>query len=151
MYKPAYAWAHDILPLKVEPKSKTEAGKAAIWEATFGSPSKHEYSKFTFAVEAKPPDIRKGVAAEQALPWAGPTHNALAFQSSEFVVDSDAAYKTALEKASSWLKEHPAVPLNTFSLGAASSYPGPVWSFVWGDKKMGFFQLVSATTGQALK
>jgi hypothetical protein len=155
MYKSAHAWAPDMLPLTLEAKTipgiKNEGGKAAMWEATFGSPSKKEYSRFTYAVTAHPPDIRKGVAAAEALPWAGLTRDALAFQSAEFVVDSDEAYKTALAKAGPWMKEHPDVPLNTLSMGAASRFPGPVWYFLWGDKKLGFFQLISASTGKALR
>jgi len=155
MYKSAYAWSNDMLPLTVEAKSipgiKNEGGKAGEWTATFGSPSKRQFCKFTYAVIAAPPDVMKGVTAAEALPWAGQTTNAMAFQSSDFVVDSDAAYQTALEKAGPWLKEHPDIQLTTLSLGAAARVPGPVWSVVWGDKKLGFFQLVSASTGKALK
>ena len=155
MYKPAYAWAPDVLPLTLEAKTvsgiKNEDGKAGMWEAHFGSLAKKQYAKFTYAVVAQPPDIRKGVTAAGQVPWAGPTREALSFQNSEFTIDSDDAYKTAMEKAGPWLKEHPTIPLTTLSLGAASSFPGPVWSLVWGDKKLGFFQLVSASTGKALK
>jgi hypothetical protein len=155
MYKPAYAWAPDMLPLTLEAKTlngiKNEGGKAAMWEATFGSPSKRQYSKFTYAVASQAPDIRKGVTASEALPWAGLTRDALAFASSEFAIDSDEAYKTALEKAGPWMKTHPDIGLTTMSMGAASRFPGPVWYFLWGDKKNGFFQLVSASTGKALK
>ena len=155
MFKSAHAWAPDMLPLTLEAKTlkgvKNEGGKAAIWESTFGSPSRKQYSKFTYSVAAQPPDIRKGVTAAEALPWAGPTREALAFQSSDFLIDSDDAYKTALAKAESFLKQHPDIELTTLSLGAASRFPGPVWYFLWGDKKLGFFQLVSASTGKALK
>jgi hypothetical protein len=155
MYKSAHAWAPDMLPLTIEAKTVTginnEAGKAAMWEATFGSPSLKQYAKFSYSVVARPPDIRKGVTAAGAVPWAGPTREALTFQSSELTIDSDEAYKTAFEKAASFLKEHPAVPLTTISVGAASRFPGPVWYFLWGDKKLGFYQLVSASTGKALK
>ncbi len=122
-----------------------------MWQATFGSPNLKQYATFTYSVVAQPPDIRKGVTAAAVVPWAGPTHDALPFQSSEFTVDSDDAYKTALEKAGPWLKDHPDIQLTTLSVGAASRVPGPVWSVVWGDKKSGFFQLVSASTGKALK
>jgi hypothetical protein len=155
MYKSAHAWAPDMLSLTLEAKTisgiKNEDGKAAMWEAHFGSLSKKQYAKFSYSITAQPPDIRKGVSVEGAVPWAGPTHDALAFQSSEFAIDSDEAYKTALEKAGSWIKQHPDIPLTTMSLGAASRFPGPVWYFLWGDKKLGFFQLVSATTGKALR
>ncbi len=121
-----------------------------MWH-TFGSPSKKQYATFTYAVEAQPPDIRKGVTASTVVAWGGPTNEALPFQSSEFNIDSDDAYKTAMEKAGPWVKDHPDIQLTTLSVGAASRVPGPVWSVVWGDKKQGFFQLVSATTGKAMK
>ncbi|HEY3835315.1 MAG TPA: hypothetical protein VGL72_02035 [Bryobacteraceae bacterium] len=155
MYKSAHAWAPDMVPLTLSIKTlsgiKNEDGKAGMWEATFGSPSKKEYATFSYAVAAQPPDVRKGVTAAGAVPWAGETRDAMSFQTSDFQIDSDVAYKTAYEKAASWLKDHPDIKLTTFSLGAAARVPGPVWSIVWGDKKQGFFQLISASTGKALK
>ena len=155
MYKSAHAWAPDMVPLTLTIKTlngvKNEEGKAGMWEATFGSPSKKQYATFSYAVAAQPPDVRKGVTAAGAVPWAGETRDAMSFQTSDFQIDSDVAYKTAYEKAASYLKEHPDIKLTTFSLGAAQRVPGPVWSIVWGDKKQGFFQLVSASTGKALK
>jgi hypothetical protein len=155
MYKPAHAWAADLLPLTIEAKPvngiKMEDGKAGMWEATFGSPARKEYAKFTYSVVANPPDVRKGITADGAVPWAGPRHDAMPFVSSDWTVDSDEAYKTAAAKAEAWLKAHPGKELSTESLGAASRFPGPVWYFMWGDKKDGFFQLVSASTGKALK
>ena len=144
-----------MLPLTMEAKTisgfKNEGGKAAMWQATFGSTALKQYATFSYSITAQPPDIRKGVTAAGEVPWGGPTRDALTFQSSEFTIDSDEAYKTAAEKAASFLKEHPDIQLTRMSLGAASHVPGPVWSFVWGDKKLGFIQVVSATTGKALK
>ena len=155
MYKPAHAWAADLLPLTIEAKTisgiKNEGGKSAMWEAAFGSPSRKQYTKFTYSVAARPPDIRKGVTAEPALPWAGARQDALPFSSADWTIDSDDAYKTALAKAEAWIEKHPGKELTTESMGAASRFPGPVWYFLWGDKKDGFFQLVSASTGKALK
>jgi hypothetical protein len=155
MYKPAHAWAADILPLKIEAKPlkemKFEEGKAGLWEASFGSPSKKQFTKFTYSVMAQAPDIRKGVTATEALPWAGTTRDALPFQSAEFTTDSDVAFKAAMAKAADWRKSHADVPLNEMSMGAAARFNGPVWYFLWGDKKNGFFQLISASTGLPLK
>jgi hypothetical protein len=155
MYKSARAWAPDMLPLTIESKTikeiKNVDGKAGMWVATFGSPAKRRYAKFTYAVVASPPEISKGVSAAEALPWAGLTRQALSFQPHEFTIDSDEAYKIAMEKAGPWLKTHPGVELTEFSMGAASRFPGPVWYALWGDKKLGFFQLVSASTGKPLK
>ncbi len=155
MYKAAHAWAADMLPLTLEAKTipgiKNEGGKAAMWEATFGSPSRKQYCSFTYAIAAQAPDIHKGVSAAAALPWAGPTRDALPFTTTEFNIDSDEAYKTAEEKAAAWLKKNPGKELTAMSVGAASRFPGPVWYFLWGEKKSGYFVLVSASTGKALK
>jgi transcription elongation factor len=155
MYKSAYAWSSDILPITVEAHAlngmKNEGGKAFAWDATFGSPSRMQFTKFTYSVVASPPEIRKGITAAEALPWKGPTPQALTFGSSDFAIDSDDAYKTAAPKAEAWLAKNPGKNLTEASMGAASRFPGPVWYFLWGDKKDGFFVLVSATTGKALK
>ena len=140
MYKSAHAWAADILPLTIEAKTvsgiKNEDGKAAAWSATFGSTSRKQFTTFTYAVAAHPPDIRKGVTAAAAMPWAGPTGEALPFQSSDFAIDSDEAYKTAAGKAAAWLKAHPGKDLTELKMGAANRFPGPVWlTFQWGDTK----------------
>jgi hypothetical protein len=155
MYKSAHAWAADLLPLTIEAKTvngiKNENGKAAMWAATFGSPSHKQFTTFTYSVVAKPPDVRKGVTADAPLPWAGPSPETLPFQSSEFAIDSDEAYKTASAKAEAWIQKHPGKELTELKMGAANRFPGPVWYFLWGDKKDGFFAFVSASTGKALK
>jgi len=155
LYKSAHAWAADLLPLTIEAKTisgiKNEGGKSAMWVATFGSPSLKQFTTFTYSVAARPPDIRKGVSASTALPWAGPTPETLPFASSDFAIDSDEAYKTAAGKAAPWLEKHPGKDLTELKMGAANRFPGPVWYFLWGDKKDGFFAFVSASTGKALK
>jgi hypothetical protein len=154
IYKSSYKWAPDSLPLSIEAKTipgiQNEGGKAAAWEVNFGSFRKMEARKFTYAITAHPPDFVKGVAVGGPIPWHGPVKDALTFQSTEFLVDSDVAYKTALEKAQPWLKDHPGKELTTISLGAASRFPGPVWYFLWGNTKSGYFTLISANSGKPL-
>src|SRR5207249_4226837 len=95
MYKAAHAWAPDMLPLTIEAKTisgiANEGGKAAMWKATFGSLAKKQYAIFTYSIADRPPDIHKGVVAAGAVPWAGPSQEALTFQSSELTIDSDEA------------------------------------------------------------
>lgn len=154
IYKSSYKWAPDSLPLSIEAKEVAgftyEGGTAAAWEANFGSLSRKEAHKFTYSIMAKPPDLIKGVSVGSAIPWGGPVKKALTFRTDDFKVDSDAAYKTALEKAQSWLKDHPKTDITTFSLGADSRFPGPVWFIKWGTDKAGFFVIIDATTGKML-
>jgi hypothetical protein len=154
MYKSAHAWAPDLTALSLEnktvPGEKNEAGKSEVWSATFGSLSKHEARTFSYAVAAHPPDIPKGITVGHGIPWAGPSHDALPFYSSDFNVDSDAAYKTALGQAEPWLKKHPDKEAR-LALGNSSRFPAPVWYVFWGDKKLGYAVYVNAKTGAVIK
>ncbi len=155
MYTSARNWATDFMTLKITAKEvpgfKNEDGKAAMWEATFGSPSKHEYRVYTYAIAAKPPDIYKGVVIGRGLPWSGITRAVMAIPLSQFNVDSDAAYKTAAEDAGAWLKKNPDVKLATLELGNAYKFGAPVWFFMWGNQKHGYAVYVNAVTGKVLK
>ncbi len=154
MYKSAHAWASDIAPLALESKEipgiKNAGGKAAMWSATFGSPSKHEARVFSYAVAAHPPDIYKGITIGNPRPWSGPVPAALAFETSDFVTDSDAAYETALAQASAWAGKTSGQNVS-FTLGNAARFPGPVWYVSWGDKKSGHAVYVSAKSGTVVK
>jgi hypothetical protein len=154
MYKPARAWATDLLALSVVsgevPGIKNEGGKAGMWTAVFVSPSRKEARKFTYAVVDSGEDIQQGVSVSSALPWGGATAASKPFSNSEFAVDSDAAYKVAVEKAADWLKKHPNEKC-TFRLGNASRFAAPVWYLMWGTNKNGYAALVNATTGLILK
>src|SRR5258708_16668024 len=65
MYKPARAWATDLLALSVAsgeaPNIKNEDGKAGMWTAVFVSPSPKEARNFTYPVSATRPHLRKSV------------------------------------------------------------------------------------------
>ena len=155
MYSSAYKWAHDVVLLRLAPKEMPDvekgAGKAALWEATYASPSQHAYHIYSYAVAAHPPDIYQGVTVGGAVPWAGVTQDAMPIQSSQFQVDSDAAYSAAAADAAAWLKKNPGIKLSRFQLGNGYSFPAPVWYLMWGDKKLGYVAFVSATTGKVLK
>jgi hypothetical protein len=155
MYTPAHAWAADIEPLSLRSGEvagvKNADGKAGVWTAVFGSPSQHSARTYSYSVADQLPTITKGVKAEGTEAWSGPTANVMNFQTSDFTIDSDAAYKTAAEKAASWLKDgdNAKKPV-TLSLGAAERFPAPVWYILFGDTKSGFFSYINATTGNVI-
>jgi hypothetical protein len=150
MYKSAHAWASDLEPLRLESKSipgiQNADGKAAMWRATFGSPGKRQARIFTYAVAPHSPDVYKGVTVGQPLPWNGPTKDAAAFDGSDLMVDSDAAYKTALTKAVDWVGKHPGKEVSC-TLGNAARFQAPVWYVLWGDAKSGYAVFVDAKSG----
>ncbi len=153
MYKLAHSWTPDIMLLSLASKDvpgiKNEAGKAAMWTAIFASTGRQEVRTLTYSIVDRPPDIRKGVDVTRPMPWAGPTRQAMPFQTSDFAVDSEAAYQTALAMAGAWVKKHPDKEAS-FTLGHASRFPAPVWYILWGDNKSGYFVLVNATTGKTI-
>ncbi len=154
LYKPARDWAADLLVLSVTsgevPNIKNEDGKAGLWTVVFVSPSRKEARSFTWAVADSGKDIVKGLNVSNALPWTGATPTSKTFAATEFVVDSDAAYKTAHEKAAEWLKTHPDKQVS-LRVGDAAQFPSPVWYIMWGSTKEGFAAVVNATTGVLIK
>jgi hypothetical protein len=150
MYTPARKWATDLMPIgmnSVEVEGvPSDGGLSPMWTVAFVSHSKHEVRTYYYSVVTKAPSAFKGVKADSPLPWAGPAADAMPFQSSEFAVDSEAAFKTAAEKADAWLKKHPG-KTPSMTLGHATRYPAPMWYLIWGDKKDGYVAYVNATTG----
>jgi len=155
MYTPAHAWAADLLPISLKSGEvagvKNEAGKAGVWIAIFGSPSQRLARTYTYSVADELPTFAKGVKAESPEAWSGPTTAVMTFQTSDFTIDSDAAYKTAAAKAADWLKEpENAAKTVSLTLGAASRFPAPVWYILFGNAKSGFAAYVSAATGSII-
>ena len=154
MYTPAHAWASDLMPLsvtagEVEGK-KNEDGKAWMWTAVFVSPSRHEARTLTYSAVDQKPKHSKGVTMGGAQVWSGATRDSQPFQTNQVAVDSDAAFKTALEKAGSWVKSNPDKTW-AITLVSAARFPAPVWYILWGDQKSGYRAFVNATTGAVTK
>lgn len=150
MYKPARTWAPDLLLLSLAsnelPSLKNEGGKAAMWTAVFVSPSRREARTFFYSVVNEGASASKGVTAGGTQPWSGPTPRSRPFQTTAFVVNSDAAYKTAFTKAEAWVKKHPDKTAAMF-LGSTAKFPSPVWLVMWGTTKSGYAVYVDSTTG----
>ena len=154
MYKAALAWSSDVQLMRLSPKElagyKNADGKAAMWEAAFGSPSLHQYRLFTNSIAAVPPNIFKGVRGGLAMAWGGETRDAMAIDLTQFNVDSDAAFQTGSRLAGDWLKKNPNRELASFDIGQTYRFQGPVWYLQWGDQKAGYSVLVDANSGKVL-
>lgn len=154
MYKAARSWAPDVVLIRLSAKPlpgfTNQAGKAALWEAAFGSPSLHQYRIFTNSIAAVPPSIFRGVSGGLAMPWGGETRDAMAIDLSQFNVDSDAAYHAGAGQAGDWLKKNPNKQLASLEIGQNYRFQGPVWYLLWGDKKAGYSALIDASNGKTL-
>jgi hypothetical protein len=155
MYKSARDWAPDVEVLRLDAKEvpgfKNEAGKAAMWEATFASPGKRESRAYSYAIADALPDVHKGVAAALEAPWGGETRDVMPVDLALFNVDSDAAYAAASAAATDWLKKNPDKPLAVMELGDTYKFQAPVWYLMWGNKKSGYVGLVDAASGKVLQ
>ena len=153
MYKPARAWAADLLALSLGsneiPGVKSEAGKFGMWTAVFVSPGGQEARTFTYSVVANG-NTPKGVSAGAAQRWTGSTSQSRTFRVNDFSIDSDAAYQAALANAGAWVKQHPDKKA-VLTLGSASRFSVPVWYVMWGSKTAGYGVFVNAMSGADIK
>ncbi len=155
MYTAARSWAPDVVVLRVTakevPNFKNEAGKAAMWEALFASPSLHQYRAYSYSIASLPPAIHKGVSAGLKMPWAGATRDTMPLDLSLFEVDSDVAYKAAADAAADWLKKNPGKAISALEVDNTYKLQRPVWFLVWGNKQSGYTAFVDASSGKVLK
>jgi hypothetical protein len=150
MYKPAFKWAKDAEPLSMTAKNTADIkfanGLAGEWTAIFVSPSLKEARTLTYAVAGE----HKGSAISGAQPWYGGVAKSKPFLTGVFVVDSDAAFKTAADKAHEWLTKNADKKVEMY-LGSENRFANPVWYVIWGDPaKAGYVAFVDATTGLSL-
>ena len=155
MYTAAHTWAPDVMILRVAAKDvpgfTNGAGKAAMWEATFGSPSQAKYRVDQYAITTVLPDIHKGATAGLKLPWGGLPHDAQSIDIATFNVDSDAAYNAAAADAADWLKKNPDKKLSSIELDYVPKLHATAWFVMWGDQKSGYATYVDDNTGQVIK
>jgi hypothetical protein len=155
MYKPARTWATDLMPLTLEsgevPGIKNEGGKAGKWTAIFVSPGRHEARTFVYAVASHGGDIHKGVSILGAEPWSGPTAQSRPFQTSDFAINSDAAFQTASKAAGAWPQKHPGQKVSLMLTSTTRFGSAPVWFVMWGTRQSGYLAFVNATTGLIMK
>ncbi len=137
MYQVARSWAPDAQVLKMQSLLVSEMpdvprGKAAAWDATFVSAAQSQARSYTFSAIESLPTLHKGVFAGPDEGWSGPRGLNTPFLMAAVKIDTDAAYKTALEHAADYDKKYPGKPI-TWLLEKNNKYPDPVWRVIWGE------------------
>lgn len=157
MYSPARIWSPDIQVLRLNSinldQLRGAEGKYAAWECVFVSPSKSLSKSFTYSAVEAGGNLHEGVfsgldesykasSSSQAMPWVVPA----------FKVDSDQAYKVAIEKSQDYVKKNPDKPM-FFLLEQTRRFPSLAWRVVWGDSvgTSDYSVFVDATTGLYLE
>ena len=153
VYKVARTLAPDLQTASITGKEvdgqKSGDGKYFQWSIVFVSASKQSAYTFLYST-VEQGNILKGLNNQGTMKWAGANQNAEPFANSDVSIDSDAAFKTAAEKAGDWLKKNPDKPITEFALGHATRFPAPMWFIQWGGKAGGFAAYVNASTGKLL-
>jgi hypothetical protein len=159
MYQAARSWANDAQVLKASsmhigdaPDAPPATGAAPAWTATFTSQTKSESRTYTYSVVESQGNLHKGSFAGPTESWSGPHGPSSPFLIAAVKVDTDAAYKTALEKGAEYDKKNPGKPI-TFLLEKTAKHPDPAWRVIWGESpsSSNFSVLVDASTGAYLE
>jgi hypothetical protein len=163
MYQSARSWANDVQVLKLTslhiseaPDAPPASGAAPAWQATFTSQTRSQARSYTYSIVEAPGNLHKGTFAGPEEGWSGPRGVSSPFLIAAVKVDTDAAYKTAMQtpqsKAVDYDKKNPGKPI-TFILEKTSKHPDPAWRIVWGESvgTSNFSVLIDASTGQYLE
>jgi hypothetical protein len=156
MYQVAHSgWAPDAQVLSCISVHLAEvpqvAGKAGAWQATFTSDSLGKKRSYSYAV-VETEGLHKDVFAGQEESWSGKQGQESSFLIQAASVDTDKAYKTALEQAGDYDKKNPGMNIS-FLLEKTPKFPDPAWRVVWGESvgTSNFSVYVDASTGAFLE
>jgi hypothetical protein len=162
MYQMARAWAPDSQVMKMQSMHLSEVkegapGTAAAWQATFVSAAKSQSRSYTFSIVEGESNLHKGAFAGLEEGWNGnPSGMDSPFLMAAIKVDTDAAYKTAMESprshAAEYDKKNPGKPI-TIMLERTPKHPSPAWRIIWGESAgtSNFSVLIDASTGEYLE
>jgi hypothetical protein len=131
-------------------------GLAPAWQATLVSAAKGASRDYTFSIVEGEGNLHKGAFAGPESGWTGSRGVNSPFLMAAVKVDSDAAYKTAMEtpqsKAADYDKKNPGKPI-TILLEKTNKHPNPAWRIVWGESvgTSNFSVLIDASTGAYLE
>jgi hypothetical protein len=157
MYTVARAnWSSDAFVLKLNSIHLTDVpetpGKAGAWQATFTSERLSKAKTYTYSVVEQEGNLHKGTFALGEESWSGHQGVNSAFDIRAASVESDAAYKTALEKSADYVAKNPNMPIS-FSLEKTTKFTEPVWRVIWGESVglSNYSVYVDASTGKFLE
>jgi hypothetical protein len=150
MFVAARTWAQDLQIASMTSmhfsQVKDSPGKAGGWQVVFVSPSLKESRTYTWAAAEISNSIHEGIRDERPNGWSG---NGQTFPIDAVKIDSDDAYKVALDKVGKYAKEHPDMVI-TYLLEMNPRFPDAAWRIVWGENVSTSSDsvLVDAATGQ---
>ena len=162
MYQMARSWGGlETQVLKMQSMRLPEVkdvpvASAPAWQATFVSAAKGQSREYTFSIIEGEGNLHKGAFAGPESGWTGPHGINSPFPMAAVKVDTDTAYKKAMEtpqsKAADYDKKNPGKPI-TIMLEKTNKHPDPVWRIIWGESAgtSNFSVVIDASTGDYLE
>jgi len=160
MYQAARSWGGletqvlKMQSMRLPDVKDVPPGASAAWQATFVAGGKSR--DYTYSIVEGEGNLHKGAFAGPEGSFSGSRGVNTAFLMAAVKVDSDAAYKTAMEdpktKAADYDKKNPGKPI-TIILEKTNKHDDPVWRIVWGESvgTSNFSVLIDASTGAYLE
>lgn len=155
IYPQARGWAPDAQPIEIRSVNlaqvKAEPGKAGAWQVTFVSPSLGKSKVYTYSAVEGDGGLHEGVFGGQEENYT-PRTDSQPFGIAAIKVDSDAAYKTAVEHSAEYMKKNPDKPI-FFLMEQTRRFPDVTWRVIWGDSvsTSDYSVFVDGTTGKYLQ
>jgi hypothetical protein len=128
-------------------------GKFAGWRGMFVAPAKQTAWTYTFSAVTED-GLTKGITNGQPESYTGPRGQNSDWPIQALKIDSDVAYKTAMEKGkgADYSKKHPEIPV-TMVVEKIKKFGNPVYRVIWGASasNSSFSVYVDASTGGYLE
>ena len=155
MYPQARGWAPDAQPLQITSLNlaqvKADQGKAGVWQVIFVSPSLGKAKTYTWSAVESEGNLHQGVFGGPQEDYT-PRGDSSPFQIAAIKVDSDDAYKTAVENSADYIKKNPDKPV-LFLMELGKRFPDVTWRVVWGNSvgTSDYSVFVDGSTGKFLE
>jgi hypothetical protein len=156
-YISARGWAADVKPFRLQSQftadAPTSEGKAGLWRASFGSPSKRMLKLFVWSGLAGPDAPEQGISFSAEDGWNPSNPSTRVFDLAFLKVDSDKAYEVAQRHGGEKLtRKDPQQPV-FFVLSWDMQDNALVWLVIYGtsqDESV-LRVAVNATSGEFLR
>jgi hypothetical protein len=155
MYIQARGWAPDAKPFRLESQANKDSngrdGKAAIWRASFASPSKGSIKPFVWSGTDSSDAPSRGLSPGTEDSYSVTNSNTKIFDMAYMKVDSDKAFEEAQKHGGSKvLAKNPNLPV--LYIAGWSSENELIWHVIYGnDRDSAKLKVaINASTGQFL-
>lgn len=139
MYLLARNWAPDATPFRLQSRYTSGApvmeGKAAVWRASFASPSHNMMKMFVWSGLVGPDAPEQGVSFSAEDSWSSSNASARVFNIGFLKVDSEKAYEVAQKNGGQKLTSKNAQQPVFFVLDWDASKNQLLWHVIYGDSE----------------